>query len=100
MLVITENITNRTIAYAENDAEYIESLFTPVDVPGAENNRGTLAIFHKIQKRKNEILYWTTENKGYFERKDGLFGQFGKIEGGKYDGKLWFQWTCAEIKRQ
>ena len=45
MLIITENITNKTIAYAENDAEYTESLFTPVDVPGAENNRGTLAIY-------------------------------------------------------
>lgn len=96
MLVITENITNRKIAYAENDAEYTESLFTPVDVPGAENNRGTLAIFHEIQKRKDGILYWITESGGYFENKDGLFGQFGKVDG----GKLYFQPTLAQIKRQ
>ena len=96
MLVIMENITNKTIAYAENDVEYTESLFTPVDVPGAENNRGTLAIFHKIEKKRGGILYWTTENGGYFENKYGLFGQFGKVDG----GKLYYQPTLAQIKRQ
>ena len=50
MLVITENITNRKIAYAENDAEYTESLFTPVDVPGAENTMGNCGFNGLVQK--------------------------------------------------
>ena len=95
MLVITENITNRTIAYAENDKEYTKSLFDTVNITGAENNKGTLALIMKLEKRKNGTLYWTTENKGYFENKSGLFGQFGKVDG----DKLYYQPTLAQIKR-
>lgn len=95
MLVITENITNRTIAYAENDNEFTNSLFEPVNITDAENNKGTLALFHKVEKKRGGVLYWTTENKGYFENKSGLFGQFGKVDG----GKLYFQPTLAQIKR-
>ena len=95
MIIIKENITNRTIAYAENDKEYTESLFEPVKIADAENNKGTLALFKKIEKKRGGVLYWTTENNGYFENKSGLFGQFGKVDG----DKLYFQPTLAQIKR-
>lgn len=93
MIIITENITNKKIAYAKNDAEFTDSLFNPVNVDGAENNRGTLAIFHKIENKKNAALYWIDEKRGYFkDKKSGLWGQFGKI-----DNKIFYQYTLAEI---
>lgn len=73
--------------YAENDKEFIDSLFTP---------GGTLRTFAKIQKRKNETLFYTRPGGGYFERIDGLFGQLSTLD----NGRKFFQWTSAEIKRQ
>lgn len=74
--------------YAENDKEFINSLFTP---------GGALRTFLKIQKRKNEILYYTQPGRGYFERNtDGLFGQFSTLD----NGRKFYQWTTADIKRQ
>lgn len=56
MIIITENITNKKIAYAKNDAEFTDSLFNPVNIDGAENNRGTLALFAKIENKKNAAI--------------------------------------------
>ena len=96
MIIITENITQKKTVFAENDAEYTESLFHPVDEKGATNERGTLALFHRIERTKNAVFYWVDEKGGYFERnKDGIWGQFGIVDGGK-----WCQWTLAEITRK
>lgn len=97
MIIITENITNKKIAYAESDNEYLDSLFNPVDIEGAENNRGTLALFYKIQKRKSSDLYWINKRKGYcLDKKSNIWGQFSKLE----SGQLYFQYTLADIIKQ
>lgn len=97
MIIITENITNKKIAYAESDNEYLDSLFKPVDIEGAENNRGSLALFYKIQERKTSRLYWISDKGGYFlDKKSNLWGQFSKLE----SGKLFCQYTLAKITKQ
>ena len=69
MIAVHEFINGTTTEYAENNQEFLDSIFTP---------GGTLAVFKKIQNRKNDILYFVDDVHGYFERKtDGLFGKFG-----------------------
>lgn len=97
MIIITQNITNKKTAYAENDDEFKNSLFSPVAVPGATNERGTLVLFKKIQERKNARLYWVTDSNGYFfDKNNKIWGQFSKWE----KGKLFYQWTLDEITQQ
>ena len=94
MIIITENITNKKTAYAENDKQFTDSLFNPVNIPGATNNRGTLALFHKIQDKKGARLYWVNDSRGYFlDKKSGIWGQFSKLEKG-----LFYQYTLAKIE--
>lgn len=96
MIIIEENITNKKIVYAEKDDELTNSLFQPVDCPGAENHRGTLALFYKIENKKNHIFYWVDDSRGYFlDKKRNLWGQFGLI-----NGRKWCQHTLAQITRK
>lgn len=93
MIIITENITDKTTAYAENDKQFIDSLFNPVKLPGATNDRGSLALFYKIQDKKSARLYWINDSRGYFlDKKSGLWGQFSKMGKG-----LFYQYTLAKI---
>lgn len=87
MLIIKEFINNTTTKYAENDDEYFDSIFS---------SGPSLAPFKKIQRRKNEILYFTDDDRGYFERKDGFFGKFSTLD----NGKKFFQWTTEKITRE
>lgn len=78
--------------YAENDKEFIDSLFTP---------GGTLRTFAKITrrdtKRERGILYWTDDRGGYcLDENSGIFGVFYKLDG----GRIGFNYTAQEIKRQ
>jgi len=72
------------VLYAENDSEL------------SGGNRGEIVNrFYKIKKLKRATLFYLNAERGYFERDDGLFGQFAVRD----DGKKWYQWTCSKIKR-
>ena len=88
MIAVHDFTNGTTTEYAENNREFVDSIFTP---------GGTLAVFKKIQNRKNDVLYFVDDDRGYFERKaDGLFGKFGTLE----NGKKFFQWTTEKITRK
>lgn len=72
------------VLYAENDSE----------LSGGESG-GTINRFYKIKKLKRATLFYLNAERGYFERYDGLFGQFVVRD----DGKKWYQWSCSKIKR-
>ena len=94
MIIIKENITDKITAFAENDKQFIDSLFTPVKIPGATNFGGSLALFYKIQDKKSARLYWLNDSRGYFlDKKSGLWGQFSKLGKG-----LFYQYTLAKIE--
>lgn len=86
MITIYNYITEQTTNYAENDKEYFDSIFSY----GA-----SLVPFKKIKKTKSATLYFTDKDKGYFERFDGLFGKFGRLD----NGRLFYQWTTEKINR-
>lgn len=83
MIIIKDN--NTTTKYAENDNEFTDSIFTP---------GGALNLFYKIQKHKDETLFFITPKHGIARRHhDGFFCKFSKLD----NGKFFFQHTLDTI---